>query len=250
MNTGTLQRFTGKKSGYIQLGFENANRTPSFIFNNLSNFYLLHTPVDFKKENSTHFFGSLYLPFAKLRLAGSYYLMTNYSYVSSYYKLEQQEALFNVLQLTAQKTFKIGRRWYWHADLYFQQVIGNAPVNLPQVYTRNRFAYEGNLGFKNLDIAMGAELRYHTPYNADGYSPALGQFYYQDSLRIAEKLPDIAAYIQFRIKGVKIYFRAENLNTMEFQGRNFGFTNNNLAAPGYPYPGFVIRLGVFWSFVN
>jgi len=30
----------------------------------------------------------------------------------------------------------------------------------------------------------------------------------------------------------------------------FGFTNNSLAAPGYPYPGLQIRVGIWWSFVN
>ena len=128
-------------------------------------------------------------------------------------------------------------------------MIGDAPVNLPLIFTRNRIAYEGNLGFRNLDIAFGAEIRYHTPYKADNYSPALGQFFYQDNITISNKLPDIAAYLHFRIKGIKLFIRTENLNTARTLG-GFGFTNNNLAAPNYPYPGLVIRFGVFWSFVN
>ena len=152
-------------------------------------------------------------------------------------------------QLALLKTLKLGKRWNWHAEVYFQQVIGSAQVNLPTIFTRNRFAYEGNLGFKNLDIAMGAEVRYHTPYYADDYSPALGQFFYQDSIKINNKLPDIAGYIQFRIKGIKIYVRAENLNTARMLD-GFSFTRNNLAAPNYPYPGLVLRFGIFWSFVN
>ena len=121
-------------------------------------------------------------------------------------------------------------------------------MNLPLIFTRNRVAYEGNLGFKNLDIAFGAEVRYHTPYKADDYSPVLGQFFYQDNVRI-DYIPDLAGYVHFRIKGMKFYIRAENLNTI----RNLdgiSFTNNNLAAPNYPYPGLQIRFGVFWSFVN
>jgi Putative porin len=245
----SLQRYAGKKIGYVQLGFENVNRTPSFIYDSRSNFYLLPAAVDFKKENNTHFFISLYQPSSRLKLSGHYYLLTNYTYISNYYQLKQENALFNVLQIALQKTIRVGKHWNWHANIYFQQLIGNAPVHVPQVFTRNQFAYEGNLGFKNLDIAMGVELRYHTPYKADGYSPVLGQFYYQDSFRISDKIPDIAAYMHFRIKGIKIFVRAENLNTARTLG-GFGFTNNNLAAPGYPYPGLVIRVGIFWSFVN
>lgn len=245
----SLQRFTGKSRGYLLLGFENVNRTPSFIYDSRSSFYLLNPAQDFKKENSTHFFASLYQPSLRLKLSGNYYLLTNYTYLTQYYKLQQESGLFNVLQLGLEKTIKLGRNWNWHADVYFQQVVGNAPVNLPLIFTRNRIAYEGNLGFRNLDIAMGAELRYHTDYKADGYSPVLGKFFYQDSLTVSYKMPDITAYIHFRIKGMKFFVRAENLNTARNLG-GFGFTNNNLAAPGYPYPGLLIRFGVFWSFVN
>jgi hypothetical protein len=184
-----------------------------------------------------------------VRLTGHYYLLTNYTYITRYYHLDQYNSLFNVLLVALEKTIKLGKHWNWHADVYFQQTVGNAPVNLPLIYTRNRFAYEGNLGFKNLDIAFGLEGRYHTPYKADGYSPALGQFYFQDSSRIDNPLPDIAAYVHFRIRPFKAYIRLENLNTAQVNG-SFGWTNNNFAAPGYPYPGLLLRIGIYWSFVN
>lgn len=245
----SLQRLLGRKIGYIQLGFENTSRTPSFIFDNRSSFYLLHTIKNFKKENNTHLFASYFLPSFKFRLTGHYYLATNYTYFRNYKDPEQESALFNVLQIVLEKTIKIGKRWNWHVDIYFQQVIGNAPVNVPAIFTRNRIGYEGNLGFKNLDIAFGAEIKYRAPYKADGYSPVLGQFFYQDTLTVKNSLPDIAAYMHFRIRPFKAFVRAENLNT----ARNldgFGFTRNNLVAPGYSLPGLQLRLGVYWSFVN
>jgi hypothetical protein len=247
----SLQRSTGKKrSGYVQLGFENVNRTPIFINDPRSDFSQVTGANDFKKENTTHLFASLYQPSIKLRLSGQYYLLTNYVYFTNYNKPEQYNSLFNVILISLEKTFKIGKRWNWHTDIYFQQTVGNAPVNLPLIFTRNRFAYEGNLGFKNLDIALGVEARYHTPYKADGYSPVIGQFFYQDSIRIDNPLPDISAYIHFRIRPFKAYLRFENLNTARALDGKFGFTNNNQEVPGYPYPGLVIRLGIYWSFVN
>jgi hypothetical protein len=245
----SLQRFVGKRMGYAQLAFENVNRTPSFIYDDRSDFYITKAATDFKKENTTHLFASLLQPSLRLKLSGHYYLVTNYTYFSEYYKLQQEGTLFNFLQVALQKTIKLGKRWNWHTDIYFQQVVGNAPVNVPLIFTRNRLAYEGNLGFKNLDIAFGAEVKYHTPYKADGYSPILGQFYYQDSIKINNPMPDIAGYVHFRIKSFKLYFRAENLNTAQVSD-GFGFTRNNFAAPGYAYPGLQIRLGIYWSFVN
>jgi hypothetical protein len=246
----SLQRAVGKKTGYIQLGFENVNRTPSFINDPRSRFYLAPAVVDFKKENTTHLSASLFQPALQLRLSGDYYLLTNYTYVRNFYELEQQSSLFNLLRVSLQKTIGLGGKWKWHADLYFQQTIGNAPVNVPVLFTRNRIGYEGKLGFKNLDIAFGAEVKYHTPYTPDGYSPLIGQFFYQDSVKISNPMPDIAAYLNFRIRSFKFYFRGENLNTARFTQDGFGFTNNNVYVPGYPYPGLVIRLGIYWSFVN
>jgi hypothetical protein len=182
-------------------------------------------------------------------LTGHYYLATNYTYINKFYQLRQQAALFNVLQIALEKTIRLGRHWNWHADIYFQQAIGDAPVNLPVIYTRNRIAYEGNLGFRNLDIAMGTEIRYRVSYNADNYSPVLGQFFPQDSITISNPLPDIAAYVHFRIRPFKAFIRAENLNTARNLG-GFSFTNNNLVAPGYAMPGLQIRVGIYWSFVN
>ncbi len=244
----SLQRFVGKRKGYALIGFENVNRTPDFIYDSRSEFNFLTANPGFKKENTAHAFASLYQPALKLKLSGDYYVVTNYSYLRGFYELSQESTLFNLLRISAHKTFRIGRWWNWHSEVYFQQKLGDAPVNVPLVYTRNRIGYEGNLGFKNLDIAFGAEFRYHTPYEADNYSPILGKFSYQDTTEIRNR-PDIAAYVHFRIKSFKLYFRAENLNTAEFND-GFGFTRNNLAATGYPYPGMILRFGIYWAFVN
>lgn len=248
-----IQSLLGKKIGSLSLGFKNTNRTPSFISGNaVSDFYLMPQAKDLKKENISQLYANIYQPLLKLGLTGRYYLVNNYVYYTDYYKVNQATALFNVLQIDINKVFEIGRtkQWKWRADVYFQQVVGNTPVHVPTIFTRNRFAYEGNLGYRNLTLATGFEVKYRTNYKANGYSPVLGQFYYQDSAIVKYNLPDIAAYINFRIQSFKLFFRAENINTFRKLGSNWGFTNNNLATTGYPYPGLLLRLGVFWGFVN
>jgi hypothetical protein len=247
----SLKRFVGKKkTGYAEIGFENVNRSPSFLFDTRSSFYLDKlSPSGFKKENSSHIFASIYQPALKLKLSGDYYLISNYTYFTDYYKLNQYEPLFNFIQISAQKIFRLGKHFNWYADLYFQQKTGGAPVHVPIIFTRNRIAFEG-VYFKNLNLSTGFEIRYHTPYKADNYSPILSQFFYQDSVTIYNA-PDISAFVHFRIRSFKAFLRFENLNTAQIKKQGgFGFTNNNLAAPGYPYPGLQIRLGIWWSFVN
>jgi hypothetical protein len=128
-----------------------------------------------------------------------------------------------------------------------QQIAGNAPVNVPLVLGRTRFAFEGNF-FKNLFLSTGFEVRYNTPYKADDYSPLNGQFVYQDTLTTTNR-PDVDIYLNMRIKGFKGFVRLENLNTVDF-ANGFAFTKYNYSAPGYPERGLWLRIGIWWSFVN
>jgi hypothetical protein len=77
----------------------------------------------------------------------------------------------------------------------------------------------------------------------------LGQFFFQEDQKVNMRMPDISAYVHFRIRPFKAFIRAENLNTARNLG-GFGFTNNNFVAPGYVMPGLQFRVGIFWSFVN
>lgn len=243
----SLQRILSPKLGSFQLGFESVNQSPSFIYDQRSAFYL-DVPSNFKHQNTTHLFASLFLQKLRLQLSGDYYLVGNYLYLKNYDQLQQDNSIFNVLRINALKTFHIGKHWNWYAEVYVQQKAGNVDLNIPLLYTRNRLMYEGNLGFKNLNIAFGLEGRYNSPYRPDNYSPVLGQLFYQDSVAISN-LPDLAAFLHFRIRGFKAYIRAENLNTARVFG-GFQFNNNNLVAPGYPMQGLNLRLGIYWSFVN
>lgn len=122
-----------------------------------------------------------------------------------------------------------------------------APIKVPNIYTRNRLAFEGKF-YKNLMLSTGLDVRYFTPYKAYGFSAVTGQFVTQDSVTI-KNLPDVAAYLHFRIRGFAAYIRAENLNTVSTIN-GFGFINNNFAAPHYPTPGLIIRVGIRWWFLN
>lgn len=243
----SLKRLISRRIGYLQLGFQNVNRTPSLVFDPISNFYM-GSPATFKKENITNIFGSLDMPSQKLKIGASYYLVTNQAYRRDFYKPDQASGVFNVLQITAEKQVRIYRNWNWRTWIVVQQRAGNGPVNMPLFTTRNQVGYDGNLGFKNLNTSFGLEFRYFTSYKAPGYSPLQGQYYFQDTANVKLKMPDISAYLHFRIKTFTAYVRAENLNTLS--PTKGGFVNNNVPTFNYPYPGLQIRVGIFWVFVN
>lgn len=241
---GNLDRYLNKRLGSISLFFKNVNRSPSFIFDNRSAFNLGNNN-SFNKENITSFGASLNNPFISIGFKN--HLITNYTYFSNYYQTAQYSKLINILQVFASKKFRLSKRWNYYADLVLQQTDGAAPIKLPLFFTRNRLAFEGRF-YKNLNISTGLEARYYTGYKANNYSPVMGQFMPQDSVTI-RNLPDVAAFVHFRIKGFTAYIRAENLNTASF-ANGFGFINNNFAAPHYPTQGFIFRLGIQWWFVN
>lgn len=246
----SLQRFISSKIGYLKAGFQNVNRTPSYVYDQGSSFYLPQAaPLTFNKENITNIFATLDQPRYRLKLSGSYFLVNKLTYFSNYYQPEQAPSLFNLLQVTAEKQFKLGKRgWNWKTWIILQQRAGDGPVNVPLITTRNTIGYDGNLGFKNLQISFGLEGRYFTAYKAPAYSPLLGQYYFQDSANVRLKLPELSVYMHFRIKTFNAYVRAENIQA--FNPGKGGFTNNNVPTLNYPYPGLQIRFGVFWSFIN
>jgi hypothetical protein len=247
----SLRRQISKSLGYLQLGFEEVNRTLSMAWSQESSFGFGVTNGFYNKENVVHLFASIDQPKIDLTLKGDYYLMTNYPYFSNYYVPSQESSPFNVLVVSGEKRIPITRHLILRATVIVQKVAGNSPVNIPLFVTHDQFGYEGKLGFKNLVLTTGLEFRYFSPYKADGYSPVVGQFFTQGQTTIAQKLPDINAYMDFRIRSFVLYVRLENLNTVQISSQTgFGFTNNNFVAPSYPYAGLKIRFGIIWSFVN
>jgi len=241
----SLSRYLNPKWGYIQFYFTNVNRTPSFIFDNRSGFRLEDIHPAYNKENITSFGATATNPFIKLGFAN--HLITNYSYFSNFYQTTQSSKVQNVLQVFASKKIALTKRINWYIDAVAQQTDPNGPIKIPLLFTRNRLAYEGRF-FRNLNLSTGLDIRYYTPYEAYNFSPVNGQFVPQDTLTI-KNLPDIHAFLHFRIKGFTGFLRAENLNTASFRN-GFGFINNNFAAPSYPTQGLMIRFGIQWWFVN
>ena len=242
----TIARHFNNKLGDIRLFFKNVNRTPSFIFDNASSFNFKNANAGLtKKENIISFGAEANNSFINLGFKN--HIITNLAYFTGYYRTTQSSKVINILQLSASKKIKLTKYWNLYTDITFQQTDGNAPVKVPLFFTRNRFAYEG-VFYKNLNLSAGLEFRYFTPYEAYNYSPLVAQFVPQDTFKL-KNLPDISAFLHFRIKSFTAYIRAENLNAVSFKN-GFGFTNNNFAAPHYPTQGFIFRFGIQWAFVN
>lgn len=239
-----INRYVSPKYGNVELHFSNTSRTPSFVFDDRSAFHLGNN-LELKKENILQFGAKANSKFVNLSVDN--YFINNLSYFKNYTEKAQYNKPINLIQLSASKKIKLTKHVNWYPEAVVQQVGTDAPIRLPLVYTRNRIAFEG-VFFKNLNLSTGLDIRYYTPYKAYNYSPINSQFTVQDTVTISN-LPDVDAFVHFRIKGFTAYVRGENLNTASFQN-GFGFVNNNFAAPHYPSQGFTIRFGIRWWFIN
>ena len=242
----SMKRMLGKKLGFLNIGFQNVNRSPSFILDKLSMF-----PVSnrngFAKENIIRFFALYENPRNGWKLGGEYFAVTNFMYFDSFFSAKQEATLFNVLHLNAEKKFRLSRHWNWYTEIHIQQTTGQPPVNIPFLLTRNRIAFEGNFA-TNLFLSTGVEIRYNSSYKADDYSPFLGQYFVQNTHTIANR-PDINAFVHFRIKSFKGFFRVENLNTLDVS-KGLSFSKLNFNTNQNPGTGLWLRFGLWWSFVN
>jgi hypothetical protein len=249
-NTGDYSAYISmkrslQKLGNLLLGFQNVNRSPSFILDPFSRFPVKNRTT-YGKENIIRFFGQYENIKHAWRFTADYYGLTNYMYFDSFFSAKQEATLFNLFHLSAEKKFRLSKHWNWYTEIHVQQKIGQAPVNLPFLVTRNRIAFEGNF-YTNLFLSTGFEIRYNTPYKADSYSPFTGQYFYQDNQSISNR-PDIHAFMHFRIKSFKGFFRLENLNTLSL--KDFSFSHLNLVTETTPSQGLWVRFGLWWSFVN
>jgi hypothetical protein len=240
----SLTRTLNKKLGDVQVTFQNINRSPSYIYEGNSSFNL-NNNLDTKKENITMLTATAINP--RFTLMARNISIANYTYFKNFYQTDQFNGLVNLTQFSASTKNKIVGHLNLYSDFIIQQTAGNNPVRVPLFYTRQRLAFEGNF-FKNLNLSTGLDVSYNTPYKANSYSPVMGKFFPQDSITI-KNLPQVNAFFNFRIKSLTVFIKIENINTVDIS-HGFGFTNNNFAAPLYPTPGFVMRFGIKWGFVN
>jgi len=244
----SLQRYLSKKLGAIEVGFQNVNRSPSFIYRSETSFPTTKPAGGFNKENITRLYASINNAQLGLKLNGEYFLMSNYLYFQQFLQARQEGTLFNVLHVSAEKVVRLSKLWSLFSEVHVQKETGAAPVSIPLVYTNNRINLEANL-YKNLYLATGLELRYNTPFKAYNYSPLTGQYVFQDSATFANR-PTINLFFDFNIKSFKAYVRVENINALNVSGNNIGFTAENLNAPHYPERGLWVRVGIWWTFIN
>jgi Putative porin len=113
-------------------------------------------------------------------------------------------------------------------------------VNVPQIVTRNTLYFTDYFFKKALYLQTGVTLNYFSKYYMEDYSPVLGEFFTQNSVKNGN-FPMLDFFVNARIRQTRIFLKAEHFNS-SFTGNKF------YSAPNTPYRDFMVRFGLVWNF--
>ncbi|MDI9358654.1 MAG: hypothetical protein QM528_06885 [Phycisphaerales bacterium] len=246
----SFERFFSRKAGQLSLSVLNISRSPSMIYGGYTSFPLDNQVSGISKNENTILLGTTYnIQPLRLKIQGEYYILNNYIYFKDFFNASQYSGVVQLWHAYAEKQFHFAKYLNLYLELHVQQTNGNnAPVRVPFVVSRTRFAFEG-LFLKRLSLATGIEARYFTPYQANNYSPYLAQYVFQNSYTVNNR-PDVNYYINFRIRSFTAFIRLENLNTFGKKGNTYGFGSFNQSLQYYYTNTLWFRFAIYWDFLN
>jgi hypothetical protein len=115
-------------------------------------------------------------------------------------------------------------------------------IQVPEMLFNGQLSYENIFFNGNLDMHAGVDVHWKSDYYANGYDPAIRQFYVQQSFLIPSySLIDL--FFDARIKRGRIFFKYHNF-TQAFTKSGY------LPTPYYPGQSNVFDFGFDWSFYD
>ncbi|HRF42174.1 MAG TPA: hypothetical protein PK198_25450, partial [Saprospiraceae bacterium] len=119
----------------------------------------------------------------------------------------------SVLQLTLHQNLSL---WKFHLDNAVVFQTSSEPViRLPQIFSKHSLYYEGRWFKKALQVRIGFDVRYNTPWMADYYNPVIGQFHLQQRQEAAF-YPATDWFISMRRGTFRAYVKWEGLERLLF----------------------------------
>jgi hypothetical protein len=194
----------------------------------------------FRKQHDVVLKGKIEIPVLKAGAGANYALLSNYLYNNQQQVPDQYEKEFSVFSIWLIKDFSFWR-FGWENQVVWQQTSDKTVLRLPALSAYSTLYYSHYL-FKVMQIQLGAELYYNTPFYADGYNPATTQFHIQDKSKIGG-FPVVNAYVNAKLKRTSAFIKMSHANSM-INGTNF------FSAPDYPLGQMVVRFGFLWSFYD
>lgn len=133
---------------------------------------------------------------------------------------------------------------HFNAQVIYSNVSGGSAdaVQLPDIFTNSQLYYKRISFGGNLDWQLGFDIHWRSDYFANGYDPAIMQYFVQESFEVPA-FPVIDIFFNGKINRGRFFFKYSNLYEL-FNGTGY-FT-----VPGYPGQSPILDFGFDWSFYD
>ena len=136
--------------------------------------------------------------------------------------------------------------WHWlNCDLqqFLQYSTDDKQCDVPLWATKNSLYADFHLFHRAMQMQVGVDIRYHTPYYADAYNAPAGAFIRQRSVQVGNYLWG-DAFINMQIRKVTVFLKAGHLNAL------WELNPDYFLLPHYPGNKFGLYYGLTWRFFD
>jgi len=156
----------------------------------------------------------------------------------------QTSADVNILSPAMGIGFKFLRNFTFNSKVIANTISGESSdaVNLPDIYARAQLKY-GRISFEgNLEWQIGLDAYWKSTYFANGYDPAIMQFYVQNEFEV-EAFPIVDLFVDGKINRGRFFLKLNNIYEL--------FTDiGYFATPEYPGQTTILDFGIDWAFYD
>ena len=230
--------------GRIVLGAYLQNKSPEEVYNRyFGNHY--NWVNDFERTKTLNMSFNYLNDKLKVDVGAQYYLINNYLYFKQVGNTTaiapEQAGNINMLKITAGKKFNFGK-FYLESYLVYQKTDQPSVLRTPEVYTFHSF-YVDQTVFKVLRTNIGFDVKYNTPFESYGYSPAASQFFLTSAANKLNTQPVIDVFLRASLRKANIFVKYDYVN-QGLQSKGYYLTDK------YPTPNRMLKFGVRWNFYD
>lgn len=177
-----------------------------------------------------------------LTAEANYYLLNNMVFVGSERLPVQNTNTFSVLSASLGLDVGLGPFRTRHKVLY--QHIGDENFEqFPELVSYHSAFFEFSMFQRAMDLNLGFDFFFNSPYNPMGYLPMIRQFYTQTGFRSNNSwMAD--AFATIKVQRTRFFLKAQNVGSM-LPGAPVQYQ-----IPFYPLPGMAIKFGISWMFYD
>lgn len=241
----------GKNVGKISLGAYSQNKSPEMVFNRMN--YTYHRwSNDLDKTKTQNLSFTYSNPLLGFKGRVEYYLIDNYTYFkevdnpNANPRLDKvieaaQYGKLNFLKATVEQNFKFGK-FHFDNRVVYQKSDAMEVLATPELYTWHSLYYDSRW-YDVLNLRIGADVRFNTPFVTPSYSINTGQFYNTNYSLEFSTYPIVDFWATANIKRVNLFI-------------SNNFTNQYIYPKGYysvrryPMNPANFRFGASWKFYD